>query len=136
MSECCSIFSLLGDLPPLLVPSLAAYEDLRLSMVVDDGGVLRLYERRPCDNEALTSLPGPISMVDVLGVGFSREDTPGMLGPGDAGGIGGGAMFCEGSRVDDEEACRGRNGEGGTEFRSGAIYEVASIVARQQITTS
>ena len=75
-------------------------------------------------------------MADVLGVGFSKEDTPATLGPGDAGGIGGGAMFCEGSRVDAEEACCGRKGEGGTEFRSGAIYEVSSNVARQRITAS
>ncbi len=70
-------------------------------------------------------LPGPISMLELRVAACSRTDSPGMLARGDAGGIGGGAMFCEVLRVGIDAGCRGPNGEEGTELRSGAIQSAA-----------
>lgn len=66
-------------------------------------------------------VPGPISILELRVAACSRTGSLGMLARGDAGGIGGGAMFCEVLRVGIVEGCRGPNGEEGTELRSGAI---------------
>ena len=60
-------------------------------------------------------------MLELRVAACSRTDSPGILARGDAGGIGGGAMFCEVLRLGIDEGCRGLNGEEGTELRSGAI---------------
>jgi hypothetical protein len=65
-------------------------------------------------------------MLELRVAACSRTNSPGILARGDAGGIGGGAMFCEVLRcevlrVGIDEGCRGLNGEEGTELRSGAI---------------
>lgn len=70
-------------------------------------------------------VPGPISTPELLVAACSRADSPGMLARGDAGGIGGGGIFCEVLRVGIDEGCRGLNGEDGTELRSGAICGAA-----------
>lgn len=63
-------------------------------------------------------------MLEVVVVALSLANGPGMLVVGDTGGSGGGAIFCETRREAAVEGCRGLKGEGGTELRSGAIWEM------------
>ena len=108
-------------LPRLLVPSLAAYADRRQSVALDDEGALKRSKHIPNCCQAVADVPGPLSMLEVLVAAFSLADMLETLAPGDAGGSGGGPIFCEVSRVEGDKGCRGLNGEEGTELRSGAI---------------
>lgn len=120
----CSVSGLPQEkLPQPLVPSPAACASRRRSAVLDDAKVLKQNQLAPGQQQATKDVPGPTSMPEPLDAGGSLALTLGFPDPGDAGGIGGGAIVCEDARFKEDEACREPDGEAGTELRSGAITE-------------